>query len=91
MGEDGYIMLADFGLAKILAEDEQTYSFCGTPEYIAPEVLQEQGHAYAVDWWALGILTYEMIVGFPPFYTGSSDNKRMYEYILKKPVYYPDA
>jgi serine/threonine protein kinase len=39
MGQDGYIMLADFGLAKILAKDEQTYSFCGTPEYIAPEVL----------------------------------------------------
>ena len=44
-----------------------------------------------MDWWALGILTYDMIVEFPPFYTGSNDNKRMYEYILKKPVYYPDA
>lgn len=90
MGEDGYVMLTDFGLAKILGQNEKTYSFCGTPEYMAPEVLQEKGHHFPVDWWALGILTYEMIVGFPPFYTGRPDNKRMYEYILKKPVYYPD-
>jgi serum/glucocorticoid-regulated kinase 2 len=91
MGEDGYICLTDFGLAKILGTDEQAFSFCGTPEYLAPEILEEKGHAFPVDWWGLGILTYEMIVGFPPFYTGNRDNKKMYEYILKKPVYYPDA
>ena len=43
-----------------------------------------------MDWWALGILTYEMIVGFPPFYTGSNNNLKMYELIRKKPVYFPD-
>jgi serine/threonine protein kinase len=91
MGADGYLCVADFGLAKILSKDEKTYSFCGTPEYLAPEVLQERGHSYPVDWWTLGVLTYEMIVGFPPFYTGSPDNKKMFEFILKKPVYYPDA
>lgn len=69
MDEDGYICLTDFGLAKILEANEQAYSFCGTPEYLAPEIIEEKGHAYPVDWWALGILTYEMIVGFPPFYT----------------------
>ena len=74
MDEDGYICLTDFGLAKILDGNEQAYSFCGTPEYLAPEILEEKGHAFPVDWWALGILTYEMIVGFPPFYTGSANN-----------------
>lgn len=90
MGEDGFICLTDFGLAKILNQDEQAYSFCGTPEYLAPEILHETGHAFPVDWWALGILTYEMIVGFPPFYTGQSNNNKMYELIKSKPVYFPD-
>jgi serine/threonine protein kinase len=74
LDESGYVCLTDFGLAKILEQNEQAYSFCGTPEYLAPEILEENGHAFPVDWWALGILTYEMIVGFPPFYTGSSNN-----------------
>lgn len=91
MGEDGYICLTDFGLAKILEQNEQAFSFCGTPEYLAPEILEEKGHAFPVDWWALGILTYEMIVGFPPFYTGSPNNQKMYDLIKSKPVFFPDA
>lgn len=90
MDEDGYICLTDFGLAKILNDNAQAFSFCGTPEYLAPEILNEKGHTFPVDWWALGILTYEMIVGFPPFYTGSNNNLKMYELIRKKPVYFPD-
>lgn len=90
MDEDGYICLTDFGLAKILEQNEQAYSFCGTPEYLAPEILEEKGHAFPVDWWALGILTYEMIVGFPPFYTGNSNNQKMYDLIKSKPVFFPD-
>ena len=81
MEEDGYICLTDFGLAKILDQNEQAYSFCGTPEYLAPEILEERGHAFPVDWWALGILTYEMIVGFPPFYTGIEDRYLFYHNI----------
>lgn len=90
MDDSGYICLTDFGLAKILQGNAQAYSFCGTPEYLAPEILNEKGHSFPVDWWALGILTYEMIVGFPPFYTGSNNNLKMYELIRKKPVYFPD-
>lgn len=92
MDEDGYICLTDFGLAKILEQNEQAFSFCGTPEYLAPEILEQVGHSFPVDWWALGILTYEMIVGFPPFYTGNStNNTKMYELIKNKPVFFPDA
>jgi len=91
MDEDGYICLTDFGLAKILDQNELAHSFCGTPEYLAPEILEEKGHAFPVDWWALGILTYEMLVGFPPFYTGNSNNQKMYDLIKSKPVFFPDA
>jgi len=62
---DGYVKLADFGFAKVVTS--RTYTLCGTPEYIAPEVLLNKGHGKAVDWWTLGILLYEMMAGFPPF------------------------
>ena len=86
--DEGYLKLTDFGFAKYC--ETRTYTLCGTPEYLAPEILNEKGHSFPVDWWALGILTYEMIVGFPPFYTGSNNNLKMYDLIRKKPVYFPD-
>jgi len=68
MDAQGYICLADFGLAKFLnGSQDQTYSFCGTAEYLAPEILDMKGHGFAVDWWTLGILIYEMATGRPPF------------------------
>lgn len=88
MGEDGYLNLADFGLAKEMTNRDFTTSFCGTPEYLAPEIIQNKGHNHAVDWWSIGILAYEMIVGFPPFY--HSNQQTMYELIEKFPVKFPD-
>merc|ERR1719359_1804406 len=59
LAQDGYLKLTDFGFAKII--EYRTYTLCGTPEYIAPEVLLNKGHGKPVDWWTLGILIYEMI------------------------------
>jgi protein kinase A len=69
----GHVKLVDFGFAKRLGRDGaggavETYTLCGTPEYIAPEVIQNMGHTTAVDWWALGILIYEFLTGYPPFW-----------------------
>ena len=63
LDRDGYICLTDFGLAKILKSGDVSKTFCGTPNYLAPEILAGSGHSFAVDWWTLGILTYEMTVG----------------------------
>lgn len=67
LDEDGYIYLADFGLARHLESDAQSYSFCGTPEYLAPEIIEKKGHGLPVDWWTLGCLAYEITIGTPPF------------------------
>lgn len=84
--KDGHIRLIDFGLAKFLEEDK-TFSLCGTPEYLAPEVIQGQGHGMSVDWWALGILIYEMTFGYPPFY---ADNPfGVYQKILHGKIEFP--
>ena len=88
MGEDGYLFLADFGLAKEMSGIDMATSFCGTPEYLASEIVKNIGHNHAVDWWAIGILIYEMIVGFPPFY--HKNQSTMYELIEKFPVKFPD-
>ena len=63
----GYLVLTDFGLAKTLERDEVANSRCGTPAYMAPEMFDHIGYSFPCDWWALGCLCYEMIVGFTPF------------------------
>ena len=62
VGIDGYLKLTDFGFAKVVKG--RTYTLCGTPEYLAPEILLNKGHGKPVDWWAMGILIYEMNHGF---------------------------
>jgi len=81
----GYIKITDFGFAKRVAH--KTYTLCGTPEYIAPEVLLNKGHGKPVDWWTLGILIYEMIVGQPPFC--DEDPMGIYQKILAGKIYFP--
>jgi len=84
---EGHIKLTDFGLSKkFFAGDrnEKTFSFCGTPEYLAPEILKGVGHDKGVDYWSLGALIYEMLAGAPPFYSRSRDE--MFRNMLSKPV-----
>lgn len=66
LDREGHMKITDFGFAKHV--EERTWTLCGTPEYLAPEIIQSKGHGKAVDWWALGILIYEMLAGYPPFY-----------------------
>lgn len=79
MSSTGYVKLVDFGLAKQLLSGK-TWTLCGTPDYLAPEIILNEGHDLAVDYWALGVLIFEMVVGAPPFY--AEDPMEVYEKIL---------
>ncbi|XP_032815429.1 serine/threonine-protein kinase Sgk1-like isoform X1 [Petromyzon marinus] len=82
---EGHIILTDFGLCKEgIQPNDTTSTFCGTPEYLAPEVLKKQAYDRTVDWWCLGAVLYEMLYGLPPFY--SRNTAEMYDNILKKPL-----
>lgn len=85
----GNVRLTDFGLSKesVYGPSSGASSFCGTPEYIAPEVLKRQGHGRAVDWWSLGALLFEMITGLPPFY--SRNRETMFDKIMKAELTFP--
>ncbi|KAK3935229.1 kinase-like domain-containing protein [Diplogelasinospora grovesii] len=89
---EGHIKLVDFGFAKRLGNNEddhpvETYTLCGTPEYLAPEVIHNKGHSTAVDWWALGILLYEFLTGYPPFW--HQNPIEIYKQIVEQPVVFP--
>ena len=85
---DGYIKITDFGLSKEnIADNYSAKSFCGTPEYLAPEIIEGKGHGQAVDWWSLGSILYEMLTGYPAFY--NNDREKLFNSIKNGQIKYP--
>ncbi|TMS04964.1 cGMP-dependent protein kinase 2, partial [Larimichthys crocea] len=80
MGGFGRVELADFGFAKKIGLGKKTWTFCGTPEYVAPEVIMNKGHDFGADCWSLGILIFELLTGNPPF--AGSDPIKIYTMVL---------
>ncbi|XP_077999768.1 RAC-gamma serine/threonine-protein kinase-like [Glandiceps talaboti] len=88
LDKDGHIKITDFGLCKQeISFTDTTETFCGTPEYIAPEVLEDNDYGRAVDWWGTGIVMYEMMCGRLPFY--NRDHEVLFELILTEEVRFP--
>jgi len=88
LDKDGHIKIADFGLCKEdITWGNTTKTFCGTPEYLAPEVLEDNDYGRAVDWWGVGVVMYEMVVGRLPFY--NRDHDILFELILMDEVRFP--
>ena len=89
LGKDGHIKLTDFGMCKILSKKKKkTFTICGTPQYIAPEILENKGYDYKCDYWSLGCLTYEMLVGNPPF---KLDKNKLDLSVFNNKIFYPNS
>lgn len=87
LNHDGHIKIADFGFAK---ECSITWTLCGTPDYLAPEIISQTRYGKSVDWYALGVLIYEMLVGLPPYHNsdgGHTNPVTLYEKITRGPAY----
>lgn len=88
LDSQGYIRITDFGLSKgNIKSGKDARSVCGTPEYLAPEVIMRVGHGKAVDWWTVGCLIFELLTGLPPYYT--SDREELFDRIKLSSVKYP--
>ncbi|BGP44825.1 cAMP-dependent protein kinase catalytic subunit [Rhodotorula kratochvilovae] len=87
LGADGHVKITDFGFAKHVPDI--TWTLCGTPDYLAPEIVQSRGYNKSVDWYALGVLMFEMLAGYPPFFTEDSNPMRLYEKIIAGKIRYP--
>ena len=86
----GYVRVADFGLGKVDVTEDNVMSIKGTREYLAPEALQKKGYGKAADWWTLGCIIYEMIIGMPPFLLGNSSLQELFARILNNNPKYPN-
>lgn len=88
--KDGYAKLTDFGLSKEnIKGNNDTLTLCGTPEYLAPEIIDRKGHGFAVDWWSVGCIIYEMLTGQPPFMLINGNKEELFENIRKPSIKMP--
>eukprot|EP01126_Amoeba_proteus_P049993 TRINITY_DN5870_c0_g1_i11.p1 TRINITY_DN5870_c0_g1~~TRINITY_DN5870_c0_g1_i11.p1 ORF type:complete len:402 (-),score=63.52 TRINITY_DN5870_c0_g1_i11:596-1801(-) len=89
LSSSGNVIMTDFGLSKegLTAADSRTATFCGTPEYLAPEIIKGDDYTKAIDWWSVGTLIFEMLTGLPPFYT--EDEENMYHKIMSAELVIP--
>ena len=85
LNQNGFLKIIDFGFAKKI--EGKTYTMCGTPNYMAPEIINNKGHSFPVDWWTLGILIYELTVGIDPF--NDEDTFIVYQKIIKGKMKFP--
>ena len=85
---DGHLKIADFGLSKIIPKRQKSYSFCGSPEYMCPEILMNQGHDKRADIYCIGALLYELVVGFPPHF--NQDHNKIYKGIVNNEPEYQE-
>lgn len=88
LDEDGHVLLTDFGLSKEGVLDNQAAnSFCGSVAYLAPEMIKRTGHGKSVDWYLLGVLLYEMVVGIPPYF--NNNREKLFQNIQRGPLLIP--
>jgi len=87
LDSDGHLLLTDFGLSKVALEEDSCSSFLGTVEYMAPEVVQATAYGFAVDWWSLGAIGFDLLTGSPPF--GGNNNAKIQQNILKQKLQLP--
>ena len=84
---NGYIKIADMGLAKQMQPNQLTYTFAGTADYMAPEIITQKGYNFMSDWWSVGILAFELLIGTPPFYR--KNREQMFQLIVNNSVQFP--
>lgn len=85
---DGHVKIADFGLSKIIPQRQRSHSFCGSPEYMCPEILLGNGHDRRADIYCIGALLYELVVGFPPHF--NQDHNQIYKGIVNNEPEYAE-